>query len=218
MTLRSLQWSFLRPVQKSLPMRELLRRWVASGLLKKGKSKGALADVLGVHQAQVTRILNGRRLIKAAEIPLIAAYLDEPRPDIDLAFELDERPASRMVPIIGYVGAFSQTHIYAVSAGQLDEIEAPEDATDRTVAVEIKGNSLGELFDRWVVFYDDVRDPVTPDLVGKLCVVGLVDERILIKKLRRAQNGLFDLLSNTEAPIKSVAVKWAARVKNMVPR
>lgn len=123
-----------------------------------------------------------------------------------------------MVRVVGYVGAGAAAHYYAVAQGDLDEVPAPEGATADTVAVEIRGNSLGELFDRWLVFYDQVRRPVTPDLIGRLCVVGLADERVLVKKLRRGRDGLFDLFSNTEEPIRGVAVEWAARVLNMAPR
>jgi hypothetical protein len=123
------------------------------------------------------------------------------------------------VPVAGYVGAGAETHFYAVAQGGLDEIDAPEGSTPDTVAVEIRGGSLGTFFDRWLVFYDDVRRPVTPDLLGKLCVVGLDDGRVLIKKLQRSRSqGLFNLVSQTEAPILDVAIEWAAKVKSMMPR
>jgi hypothetical protein len=98
-------------------------------------------------------------------------------------------------------------------------VEAPEGATSDTVAVEIRGESLGELFDRWLVYYDDVRRPLTTDMIGQLCVVGLVDGRILVKKVRRGQlDGRFNLLSNTEPPIYDAEVEWAAKVRQMSPR
>jgi hypothetical protein len=93
-----------------------------------------------------------------------------------------------------------------------------ETATTSSVAVEIKGSSLGEVFDRWLVFYDDVRQPVTPDLIGKLCVVGLSDDRVLIKTLERGRNGRFNLKSNTEPVIQDAEVRWAAPVIDMKPR
>lgn len=132
----------------------------------------------------------------------------------------DDKPSTwkRTVPIVGYVGANSEAHTYAVPAGSLDDVEAPDGSTEETVAVEIKGDSLGALFDRWIVFYDDVRSPVTSDLYGKLCVVGLADERILIKKIRPRRDGRFDLLSNTDGTIENAAIEWAAKVKLMVPR
>jgi hypothetical protein len=101
----------------------------------------------------------------------------------------------------------------------LDEVSAPDNATDTTVAVEVRGESLGALFDRWLVFYDDVQRPVTPDQINQLCVVGLADGRIMIKKIQRARGkGLFHLLSNTEGPILDVEIEWAARVRSMVPK
>jgi phage repressor protein C with HTH and peptisase S24 domain len=126
--------------------------------------------------------------------------------------------AARYVPLVGYVAAGAEMHFFANDA-PLDEIPAPIGATDSTVAVEIRGDSLGSFFDRWLVFYDEVRRPVTSELLNKLCVVGLDDGRIMIKKLQRSKaKGLFHLLSQTEPPILDVAIEWAAQVKNMVPR
>lgn len=127
--------------------------------------------------------------------------------------------AHRQSPLIGYVGAGAEAHLFADGQGPFDMVDAPDGSTDATVAVEIRGESLGSFFDRWLVFYDDVRDPVTSDLVGKLCVVGLPDGRVLIKKLMRGQQkGLFTLHSQFEPPIYDVGVIWAAKVKTMVPR
>jgi hypothetical protein len=128
-----------------------------------------------------------------------------------------EPGASRHVNLVGYVGAGAETHFF--SDGPLDEVPAPAGSTDSTVAVEIRGDSLGTFFDRWLVFYDDVHRPVTTELINKLCVVGLEDGRILIKKIARSKaRGLFHLLSQTEEPILDVQIEWAAKVKIMVPR
>jgi hypothetical protein len=122
------------------------------------------------------------------------------------------------VPLVGYVGAGATAYFFS-DQGEFDHIAPPEFAGPHTVAVEIRGESLGAFFDRWLVFYDDVRRPITPDLIGRLCVVGLEDGRVLIKKVQRSRTkGLFHLLSQTEQPILDVAVEWAAKVKNMVPR
>jgi hypothetical protein len=121
------------------------------------------------------------------------------------------------VPIVGYVSA-GLAHFFA-DQGEIDRVMAPEGSTTDTVAVELRGESLGEFFDGWLAYYDDVRRPVTPDLIGQLCIVGLDDGRILIKKLHRSKTrGLFHLRSLTEPPIFDVAVEWAARVKSLAPR
>jgi len=125
----------------------------------------------------------------------------------------------RVVSLVGYVGAGAEAHFYGEAQGPLEEATAPEGATSSTVAVEIRGDSLGSFFDRWLVFYDDVKSPVTGDLIGRLCVCGLVDGRVLIKKIQRSKSrGLFHLLSQFDEPILDVAIDWAARVKAMVPR
>jgi hypothetical protein len=118
--------------------------------------------------------------------------------------------------VVGYVGAGAEAHIYDVPQADLDEVEAPVGSNEATVAVELRGNSLGSFFNRWLVFYDDIRRPVTPDLIGELCVVGLEDGRVLIKLVQRGKaEGLYNLLSQTEPPIKDVAIEWAAKVLSM---
>lgn len=129
-----------------------------------------------------------------------------------------EDTANGTVRLVGYVGAGAETHFYAVAQGDLDEVPAPDGATEDTRAVEIRGDSLGSLFDRWLVFYDDVRRPVTNDLVGKLCVVGLADDRVLIKKIGKGKRGRYQLLSEKEEPIEDAEIEWAASVKIMVPK
>lgn len=130
------------------------------------------------------------------------------------------RRASRgHVPLVGYVGAGAAAHYYASADEGLGEVAAPDDATPNTVAVEIRGTSLGPLFESWLVFYDEVRSPVTPDLYGRLCVVGLPDGRVLVKRIRPAKTpGVFHLESNTEPTMPDEDVAWAARVKSMTPR
>jgi hypothetical protein len=136
--------------------------------------------------------------------------------------EVPEPPPEPEVPrvlVVGYVGAGAEAHFYAVAQGDLDDVERPRDATENTVAVEIRGDSLGPFFNRWLVFYDDVRRPVTPDLIGELCVVGLRDGRVLIKQVQRARiEGQFNLLSATEKPIQDVDIDWAAKVNSMARR
>lgn len=125
----------------------------------------------------------------------------------------------RRVPLVGFVGAGAQMHLLREGQGPFDEIQTKFAASEDTVAVEVRGESLGSFFDRWLVFYDDVQQPVTPQLIGELCVIGLADGRVLIKKLKRGRHrGRFDLYSNVEPPIYDVSVEWAARVINMAPR
>jgi len=124
------------------------------------------------------------------------------------------------VPLVGYVGAGAAAHFYEVAQGDLDEVEPPIGANESTVGVEIRGDSLGPLFNRWLVFYDRVEHgPPPSDLIGELCVVGLEDGRVLIKQIQRGKaEGLYNLNSQTEPSMRDVAIKWAAKVKCMARR
>lgn len=177
----------------------------------------------GVTQPQVSRWLNGVAP-ETANLELIAALaeaqglLGDVRSE-DVAADLAERPQPRRVKLKGYVGAGSEAHFYRLADEEFETVEAPDIATDQTVAVEIKGTSFGPLMESWLVFYDDVHSPVTPQLVGRTCVVGLADDRILIKKIVRNRRGGYDLLSNSsELPIEDVEIEWAALVTDMRPR
>lgn len=123
-----------------------------------------------------------------------------------------------VVPLAGYVGAGTEMHFYAEGQGPLDEVPGPDDATPQTVAAEVRGQSLGPLFDGWRVFFDDRRDPVTEDLVGRLCVVGLTDGRVLVKQLLRGRaEGRFELHGQFGEPVLDAEVGWAARVTALMP-
>ena len=124
----------------------------------------------------------------------------------------------RTIPVWGHVGAGGAIYRFHEVGGPIDRIAAPENSNEKTGAVEIVGDSLGTLFDRWYAIYDEVRDPPTVDLLGKLCVVETKDGRVLIKRLKKGRGKRFILESNFDAPIYDVEVVWAARVKNLVPR
>jgi transcriptional regulator with XRE-family HTH domain len=214
-------------------MRTNLANRLRKGRDVAGLTQAELAEQLGVTSQAVSQWERGETTPGKRNIPGIAAVLNIRADEllgllaedfrhgrtaalVESVINASEAPA---ISVVGYVGAGAKTHFYAVAQGDLDEVPAPDGTTQKTVAVEIRGDSLGALFDRWLVLYDDVRSPVTPDLIGRLCVVGLKDERILIKKLHRGKApGTFDLISEREEPVRGVEVEWAAKVKTMVPR
>lgn len=174
-------------------------------------SQDELAGRMGTSRSQYVKLERGERRLTTDWIERFARALHI-KPETVIA-------EKRMVPVVGYVGAGAAALLYAEGQGPFDEVPAPEGSTDKTVSVEVRGSSLGELFDTWLVYYDDVRDPPGGNQIGKLCVCGLADGRILVKKLKRGQiAGHFTLLSNTEPPIYDVLVDWAAVVTNMTPR
>jgi transcriptional regulator with XRE-family HTH domain len=178
----------------------------------RGWSQDEAAAAFGTTRNQYAKLEGGARRLSDKWIKRASeAY------GIDPGEVVTDRPAS--VPVAGYVGAGSEAHFYSDAQGPLDEAPAPEDVTPQTVAVEVRGDSLGPFFHGWLVYFDDVRSPVTADLLGRLCVVGLHDDRVLVKKLLRGRvAGTFDLHGQFGEPVYGAEVAWAAPVKSVVPR
>lgn len=187
------------------------------------------ANEYGIAYQTLKKAAAGQRPLQPDDALTIARYhgvtaqfvlygINEPAEQAD-AFAIDEPDTEDTVPVLGWVSAGSQVVRTPLNESVLDRIPAPPGSNSRTRALEIRGDSLGELFDRWFVIFDDEQRAITPDLLNKLCVVELSDGRVLVKKIKRGgRAGRFDLLSNTEPPIENVQIKWAARVKHMAPR
>jgi hypothetical protein len=189
-----------------------------SGLAKRLSSAGT-----PISQPQISRWLKGQeparpnydRIIKVAEQ---LGVLGDLRSE-DIAHEIDCGTA-KTVKIKGYVGAGAEAHFYAVADDAFEEAPAMHGSSDQTIALQIRGKSWGPAMDSWLVFYDDVRSPVTPDMFGVACVVGLSDDRILLKVIKSNGRGGFDLHANstTEEVITDAQIEWAAKVIGMRPR
>lgn len=194
---------------------------------RKGYATATLAaKALGVAPATYTQHENGTRGFPAKRAREYARAFGVTTDWLLYGREAPSAPPAnrhdrnrRTVPLVGYVGAGAQAHFYAQGDGNLGEVDAPADAGDTTVAAEIHGVSLGPLFDHWLVFWDEVRAPVTSDMYGQLCVVGLPDDRILVNQIKPASRpDLFHLLSNNEEPMFDQEIVWAAKVTNITPR
>src|SRR5262249_27764608 len=117
------------------------------------------------------------------------------------------------VRMVGYVGAGGAAHLYDVASSHLDKITPATGIAENGAAMEVRGNSVGPYFNRWYVFYDDVRRPMSSAFIGQLCGIGLPDRRILIKQVQRGtREGLYNLHSATEKTITDARIEWATRV------
>jgi hypothetical protein len=212
----------------NLGMQHDVPKLLRSMMVAAGVKQTGLAKRLGkkVSQPDISRWLKGaapevqnyeRIVALAYDLGVLSDVSSE-----DVAASMLEPARLRTVKLKGYVGAGAQAHFYALTDDAYEEVPAPPNATDRTVAVEIKGSSMGKALNSWLVFYDDVRSPVSDDQINELCVVGLADDRILIKRIERKSNGRagFRLVSNNpeEPVIEDPVIEWAALVTSMQRR
>jgi phage repressor protein C with HTH and peptisase S24 domain len=129
---------------------------------------------------------------------------------------------NRATQVVGYVGAGTAEilpfDVDDPSSGSFDEVEALPGVPEDAALVIVRGNSMyPRYFENEMLLYvrrmDDPREHV-----GKECVVALTDGRMLVKMLRRANGGLFNLESWNAPPIEAVAIQWAAPVLARVNR
>ena len=185
--------------------------WIRKGLKKKGKSQVGLARAMNVAHPQITRLLAKNRELKVREIPIIADYLEELPPKVP----------SRKVQVVGFVGAGAE--IFPIDDHELGagfyEVEAPPGITDDMVAVEVRGDSMpGLAEDGWIVYYSDRSPEPLPDMIGRLCVVCLENEHVLIKKLYKGtEPDSWNLISTNAEPLFNQKIRWVARVRFLSP-
>lgn len=172
------------------------------------------------------------RLAKAAGVgqPAVSRWRKGSKPEVEnrdrlleLGAELGIIPVAnpkgvRSIPIVGHVGAGGEV-LFAEGQGPFGEAQMPHgDVSDRLVAVVVRGDSMSpQLEDGWLVYYEDRHEPPTLDLINKLCVCGLTDGRVLVKKLMTNRAGGFILYSHNAAPIADEMIEWAAPVTWIAP-
>jgi phage repressor protein C with HTH and peptisase S24 domain len=177
------------------------------------ETQADLASRFSVSQPTVSRWLNGAppELRHAHRIERLARKLHL----------LNGRRAANVttVPVVGYVG-IGGTIDFADSQGPFGEANMPpKGPTTSLVAVIVRGDSMsGTLDDGWTVYYQDRRDPPDESLHTKLCVVGLADGRVLIKKIYPGRkSGHYDLHSVNAPVLLDQPVSWAAKITWIEP-
>lgn len=178
-----------------------------------GWDQTELAEKLGTTQPTVSRWYKGSEPKRRHELEIqkLANKLK--------LINHNENNQSNNVNIVGYVGAGGEI-LYDEGQGPFGEAPMPPGGgrSPDMVAVEVRGDSMaGLLGSGSIIYYDNRREPPTDELFGKLCVVGLADGRVLVKRLLRGRNGLYDLYSLAAVPLLDQQVTWAARVAYIAP-
>lgn len=179
---------------------------IARALKKRGETQTALANAMGIRVPAITEMFKGTRRLSLEERQRAYEFL-----------QLDS------VPVIGFASAGDSVAFFPIPEDEASRVSAPDNVTETTVAVEVRGESLGPAIDGWVAYYDNVHRSVSRALDNQLCVLGLSDESVVIKRLvpSKRDKRFYHLVSNTGADTLDVpasAIQWAAKVTGMRPR
>jgi repressor LexA len=178
---------------------------IERALKKTGKSKGGLADAMGVRPGAVSEILSGIRLIKASEIEPITEYL-----------------ALNSVPIMGRVGAAAsiEPEYEQVPPEGLGEVELPFPIAEETIAFEIAGDSMLPKYENGdvIVVYREQRHPLS-SFYGEEAAVRLKTGERYLKTIERGKSStLVNLKSFNAKPINGVKLEWIGEIFVTLPR
>lgn len=185
-----------------------------------GLNQTEFGERLGVNQSTVVRWEKGA--VPAGD--LLQGIATMANTSVERLMGTDSLAATPdgMLPVVGYVGAGAAVmpfDDYAAGDG-MDHIERPSFVQGRAVAVEVRGDSLLPVAeDGWRLIYTGEQTMMEEQVLNRLCVVKLLDGRMLVKRIiRGSQPQRYHLLSTNAPIIEDVEVEWAARVTAIIPR
>lgn len=179
---------------------------------KAGLSQQALGAAVGSSGPQIHRLENNARELTKSWAERLAKPLGTTA--IDILFGVSDD-----VPLVGFVGAGAEAHFYDHDS-VIDFVERPPGAPQSIVAAEVRGNSMPGIAEaNWLIYFDKSKIAPTDDLINRLCVIGLEEGQIVVKKLGRgSEPGRFTLYSSGEPPMENKTVLWASPVEWIKPR
>lgn len=180
--------------------------------IERDLSQDELAALMNTTRNQLAKLESGARRLSDVWISRAAAALR-----VDPGALVAD---SMSVDVVGYVGAGSMITYYGEDEGAIEAVDRPPGASEETVAVRVKGDSMpGVAEDRWVLYYDKRVRSVPDEWLKQLCVVWLPSERVYVKKVYRGRDpGTFDLISTGHyEPMRDEEVEWSAKVQWIKP-
>jgi transcriptional regulator with XRE-family HTH domain len=180
-------------------------KWISSGLKKDGKDQYGLAAALGVDRSAISKLISGKRQLKADEIQKAARYLEEP-------------PPARLMPVRYTIGAGQECRLVDGDEAIDYQLISGMWGVEAELAI-VSGNSMWPLVgDGSRIIIGTARAPSISDH-NHMRAVRLADDRLFIKVMKRTPDPAVWTLESTNAePIEDVVVLAVAPILRIEPQ
>lgn len=191
-----------------------IMRWSLKDARKRAKlSQEALGVSANSGRSTIVKLESG-------ELPFTEAWAKRLAPLLGLKPHqlIYDEPQIR---IVGYVGAGQRVYAFSDLEDAGETIPKPPMTTGDLLAVEVRGESMLPLAEEgWHIVYTAEATVDEHEVLNQVCVVQLdEDESMLVKRVVRGTKPYHYHLVSTNAPmIEDVRLRWAAKVKAIVPR
>lgn len=178
------------------------------------------AEAMGIPVATYTQHENGTRGYPAKKADRYAEFFRTSTEWLIYGRKPRISKSGGMTPVIGLVGANPNGEVlYATGDSPNAFTPPPPGATDKSVALEVRGHSMhGIADDGALIYFEDQHTPPTEDMVGQVVVLETEGGEVLVKRLLRGnRKGSFDLQSLVGDMRRDVRVRWAAHISAIVP-
>jgi transcriptional regulator with XRE-family HTH domain len=208
-------------VYRAATMDERCQRLRESRIAKGFETAAAAADAFGWNRNTYASNENGNAPFSYRRAKEYAAAFGV-RPEwlYEAAGSMLPAAAAGFVPIIGRVGANPEGLVlFAQGQEPGDLAPIPPGGTDKAVALLVVGHSMrGIADDGALIYFEDQRTAVTPDMLGHVVVVEVDTDEVLVKRLLRGSRaGRYDLESIAGPTRRDAKLRWAAHITAIIP-
>jgi hypothetical protein len=202
---------------------DTLRSRILDRLTATGKKRVPVSVAIGKGRDYLSNFLNGDK--ESIGIEVIQPLARELGCSVQYLVDADYDPAiggevGPVIQIRGNVGASTEGRVQFATGDTPNDIAImPQGVSPGSVALYVRGGSMPGIADEGsLIFYEEVRSPPTPDMLGQVVVVETEDNQVLVKRLLRGERrGLYDLESIGSELLQNKRLRWAAHIQAIVP-
>lgn len=117
----------------------------------------------------------------------------------------------KTVPFLGHIDQESG-YLVRTDPAARTEVPAPPGATEFTVAIRARGGGR-VVCDGALLYFENRRQPATDEMLGKLCIVAIDEDKLVVRRLEPGTRaGHYNLFTFVDPLLIDAKPAWAAEI------